>query len=186
MKFLLCTLALMTTLFSANRTLAQQPPRFEAGPVLSCISDCKDHPAWGWGGQATVNVTPNLAGEAQVFGRNQHFYSADIVTTFNAKVSLRLERQYKFNLFGIVGPGFLSAEVDRGKITYTRNRESLALFNFGVGGEFVPVRNFALRVDVTHLTFADPCEGDVYCSVSSFFNGLHGNTAKLGFLFRSP
>ena len=154
MKKFVCILALIsTTLLFAQVAFAQQPTRFEAGPILSCFSDCTNQPLWAWGVRGTVNVTGYLAGEAQIYRRQPQFSSAAVVTTFNTKVTLRREYRYKFNLFAVAGPGFAS-------------RENLVLFDLGGGGEFVPVRNFAFRVDVTH-----------------FFGAW---TVKAGFMLRFP
>jgi len=176
--------------------LAQQPPRFEAGPIVSCVGDCIDHPIWGWGARGTVNFTKVFAGEAQVISHNHFAHcdcgptgpKADIIATFNLKATWRLENRYKFNLFALAGPGIMNTNSAIGLPGATITRQHLPLMDLGGGAEFVPVRNFVFRVDLTHFTFKDPCSGDTYCYVPSFIeqSPLGATTAKASFMFRFP
>ena len=57
----------MLLLSTGSLAIAQQTPRFEAGPIVACVSDCNDHPNWGWSARGTVNLTNVFGGEAQIF-----------------------------------------------------------------------------------------------------------------------
>jgi hypothetical protein len=187
---------LLLLLGISGSVLAQMPPRFEVGTILACVADCNDHPNWGWGGRGAFNLTSVFAVEGQVFDHHPSrdtspsdpLSRADILTTFDLKATWRLERRYKFNLFGTAGPGFIrtTKQLDNGLAGTTYTRDTLPLIDLGGGAEFVPLRNVAIRVDFTHFTISNPCTtGSDYCFLPSFSSQLNGaTTARAALMFR--
>jgi hypothetical protein len=188
----------MLLLSTGSLAIAQQAPRFEAGPIVACVSDCNDHPNWGWGARGTVNLTNVFGGEAQIFEHQaNHSIGTDLIGTFNLKATWRLESRYRFNLFALAGPGFVRTNALTGITTapFPQSqtvRTTQPLLDLGGGAEFVPFRQFAFRVDITHFTLRNPCNGslgdpsDCYLQSFPFAPPLGATTVKAGFMFRFP
>ncbi len=75
-------------------------------------------------------------------------------------MTVRMEKQHKFNFFGLIGAGFLSEQwYHHGYANYGYRYRS-GCFDAGRGIEIVPLRDFSFRTDLTDFHGGHLSRGD--------------------------
>jgi opacity protein-like surface antigen len=180
-------LLIIVLVFSAPALAFAQSmvPRFEVGPTFTCFSGCPSFKGdRGFGARGTFNITQFLGAEFQ-FTRLSQKSSIPNPTSYgsaHAKLTKRFEDRLKFNVFGIVGPGFTNRDEFIGNyFGGISKRFTRFAFNAGGGVEIVPTRIISARFDFTNLHSAK-C-GDGYCDTTINTNNFD---FKFGAMFRLP
>jgi hypothetical protein len=144
-----------------------------------------------YGGRATFNFSRLLAGEVQISRASVPNSIAPgccgayrLQGVAHAKITYRLERRHKFNLFGIGGPGFLTENggyYDPQHNLHPSNRTRFA-FNAGGGIEVVPSRRLIVRGEVSD--FVVRTREQAHVAPYSFWDWTHWADYKLAVMFR--
>jgi hypothetical protein len=142
-----------------------KPPRWEAGPLISVITvgtavSSRNVQA-GYGGRVTFNAGRIMGFEYQMSYILAHYYEAMVQGSGHLKLTYRMETNWKINLFGIVGPGFLREQQSyTGSIGHVVYNYQSAAIDFGAGMEIVPHRRFLIRLDLTDFHGGTLSAGD--------------------------
>ena len=163
-------------------------PRFEVGPTFTCFSGCPSFKGnRGFGARGTVNITEWLGTEFQITRLSGKVGGIPNPTSYgsaHAKFTQRFEDRLKFNVFGILGPGFSNRDefIYQGPFFPSIGRRFTRFaFNAGGGVEIVPTRIISARFDFANLHSGE-CEPP-YCDTTIATNNFD---FKFGIMFRVP
>ena len=143
---LIVVASLLALVFGQGRLAAQDLPPSEVGFVFG-VTAFPSFTKAGVGARFLHNYNERFGFEYQ-----GAFYPLDKTTnyyqnSFNFKHTYRMEARNKFNLFALLGPGFL---VQDSSVVATKTRFSI---NVGGGVEFIPHPSLGVRLDFTDYIF---------------------------------